>query len=472
LGLSFDDVLLIPRRSRISSRKYVDTSTYITKNVKLNIPMISLNMATVTESEMAISMAREGGIGIIHRFMPIEEQAKEVRKVKRSTGKIIEDPVTLHEGANLGDAIDLIESNNEITGLLIIDERNKLVGILTQRDIIFEKDRNKPIKELMTRKLVVANPEINIQEAKEILRKNKFEKLPLVDKNGFVKGLITMRDILHLEEYSNACRDKKGRLKVAAAIGVVGDYLERADALIREDVDVLVVDIAHGHSDLAIDAVKKLKNRFKVDILVGNVATAEGAKDLIEAGADGIKVGIGNGTICTTRMVAGAGVPQFTAISDVYKIGKKYKIPIINDGGIAISGNFCKALAAGANAVMFGSVFAGTDETPGAIIYRNGRQYKHYHGSTSYMSNVMKKERETKEEVKEFLRDTYVEGVESMVPYKGPVREVIHSFMKGLRSGMSYCNAKTLKELRENSKFIRITDNGLKESKPHDVLEI
>ena len=474
LGLSFDDVLLVPKKSSIESRRNVDTGAFITKNVKINIPMISLNMATVTESKMAIAMAREGGIGIVHRFMPIAEQAAEVRNVKRSTGRIIEDPVTLYEDTTLGDAIKVIESNNEITGLLVVNRENKLVGILTQRDIIFEKDENKPIRDLMTKKgeLIVANPAISIGDAKEVLRKNKFEKLPLVDGSGFVRGLITMRDILHLEEYSNACRDKKGRLKVAAAIGVVDDYLERAAALVKEGVDVLVVDVAHGHSDMTIKAIKTLKKKFKVDILAGNVATGEGARDLIKAGVDGIKVGVGNGTICTTRIVAGAGVPQFTAILDVYSVAKKHKIPVINDGGIASSGNFSKTLAAGASAVMFGSVFAGTDETPGPVVYKQGRQYKHYHGSTSYMSNVIKQKRETKEPVKEFLREAYVEGVESMVPYKGPVKEVIHAYMKGLKSGMSYCNAKNLVELRANSEFIRITDKGLKESMPHDVEEV
>jgi IMP dehydrogenase len=474
LGLSFDDVLLVPKRSSIESRRNVNTSTLITKNVRINLPMISLNMASVTESKMAIAMAREGGIGIIHRFMPIEEQAAEVRKVKRSTGRIIEDPVTLYEDTTLGDAIKIIESNNEITGLLVVDKESKLVGILTQRDIIFEKNTNKLISELMTKKenLVSADPLISIEKAKRILKDSRIEKLPLVDKEGYVKGLITIKDIMHLEEYNNACRDKKGRLRVAAAIGVVEDYLERASALVREGVDVLVVDIAHGHSEMAINAIKKLKKKVRVDILAGNIASADGAKDLIKAGVDGIKVGVGNGTICTTRIVTGAGVPQFTAVSDAYNVAKKYKIPVINDGGIASSGNFCKALSAGASAVMFGSVFAGTDETPGPVVYKQGKQYKHYHGSTAYMSNVIKQERETKVAVKEFLRDVYVEGVESMVPYKGPVKEVIHSFMKGLKSGMSYCNAKNLVELRNNAEFIRITDKGLREGMPHDVEEV
>jgi IMP dehydrogenase len=474
LGLSFDDVLLVPQKSSVESRRDVNTSSLITKNVRINIPMISLNMATVTESKMAIAMAREGGIGIIHRFMPISEQAVEVRKVKRSTGRIIEDPVTLYEDTTLGDAIKIIESNNEITGLLVVDKENKLGGILTQRDLIFEKDINKPIKELMTKKenLVCAKPSISIDSAKNILKENKFEKLPLVDEEGYVKGLITMRDIIHLEKYNNACRDKKGRLKVAAAIGIVDDYLERASALVKEGVDVLVVDVAHGHSDMTLKAIRNLKKKYKVDILAGNVATGAGARDLIKAGVDGIKVGIGNGTICTTRIVAGAGVPQFTAILDVYSVAKKYGVPVISDGGIASSGNFAKALAVGASAVMFGSVFAGTDETPGPVVYKQGRQYKHYHGSTSYMSNVIKQKRETKEPVKEFLRDVYVEGIESMVPYKGPVREVIYAYMKGLKSGMSYCNAKNLVGLRNNSEFIRITDKGLKESMPHDVEEV
>ena len=470
-ALSFDDVLLIPQKGTISSRSKVNLQTNITKNVKLNIPMISLNMSTVTESEMAIAMAREGGIGIIHRFLPIEEQALEVKRVKRSTGRRIEDPITIKDDKTLKDAIETIESNNEVTGLLIINKEERLTGILTQRDIIFEEDLNKPIRDLMTpRKDIITAPDnIKIVEAKKILKKHRIEKLPLIDKNDKVKGLITIKDIQHLEEYEKACRDEKGRLRVAAAIGVVGDYLERARALVKENVDVLVIDIAHGHSELAIKAIKEVKKKFKVDVLAGNVATYKGAEDLIKAGADGVKVGVGNGTICTTRIVTGVGVPQFSAISEASRAGKKYKIPIINDGGIATSGNFSKALAAGASAVMFGSVFAGTDETPGPIIYRNGKQYKHYHGSTSYTSNVMNEVRNKKSPVKKFLKETYVEGVESMVPYKGPVKEIIRAYSKGLMSCMSYCNSITLSELRNKSEFIRITDKGAKESSPHDV---
>ena len=472
-GLTFDDVLLVPKKSDIKSRKDVDTSSYITKNVKLNIPMISLNMATVTESEMAIAMAREGGIGIIHRFMPIKEQALEVKKVKRSIGKKIEDPITVYEDLTLRDAIEIIESN-KITALLVINKENKLIGILTQRDFVFEKNLDKKINELMTKrdKLITATENISVEEAKEILEKNRIEKLPLVDSEDNIKGLITTKAILHLEKYKNSCRDSKGRLRVAAAIGVVDDYLERAEALVKENVDVLVVDIAHAHSNNAINAVKKVKENFDVDVLVGNVATEEGAKDLIKAGADGIKVGIGNGTICTTREVAGAGVPQLTALEGAIKQGRKNKVPIISDGGIAKPGNFSKAVALGCSAVMFGSIFAGTEETPGPILYRKGKQFKQYHGSTSYLANVIKKERESKDKVKEHLKDAFVEGVESLVPFKGPVSMVINQYMKGLMSGMSYCGASNIKEMWKKAEFVKITQAGKIESGSHDVLNI
>ncbi len=473
-GVSFDDVLLVPQRTSIRSRKDTDTSTFITKNIKLNIPMISLCMSTVTESKMAIAMALEGGMGIIHRFMTIGEQAVEVRKVKKSMNRIIEDPVTISEEATLEEAIRNMEENNDVTGLLVVDHERKLVGILTKRDFAFERDMKKGVRELMTKKenLITANSNIDIKEASEILKKKKVEKLPLVDEENKVKGLITIKDIIDLEMHKNACRDKNGRLIVGAAIGIKGDYFERAEALVKEGVDVLVIDVAHAHSDLAIEAVKKIKENLDVDLIAGNVATAKGTEELIRAGVDGVKIGIGNGTICTTRIVAGAGVPQMTALMDAVEVGRRYNIPIISDGGIATSGNFAKALAVGASAHMFGSVFAGTEETPGPIIYKKGKQFKQYHGSTSYLANVIKKERETKTKVNDFLEDAFVEGVESLVPYKGPVREVINAFMKGLRSGMTYCGARTIPEMWTNAEFIEISAGGVRESGAHDVLEI
>lgn len=469
-ALTFDDVLLVPKKSDIVSRSLVNTSTYFTKNVKINIPIGSLQMATVTESDMAIAMAREGGIGIIHRFMPIEEQAAEVKRVKKSIGRVIENPLTAFPELRLGDALELMESN-DVTSLLITNKENKLSGILTKRDYVFEKNMDVEVKELMTKRdeIVTGSPEISLEEAKRMLVQNKIEKLPLVDSNDHIKGLIATKSIQHLEKHTNACRDKKGRLLVGAAVGVKEGFVERAQALVDANVDVIVLDIAHAHSKHGIETVKKLKSKFNVDVLAGNVATAEGAKDLIKAGADGIKVGIGNGTICTTRLVAGAGVPQFTAIQDCYKVGNKFGVPIVSEGGIAGIGNFVKALAAGANAHMFGSVFAGTTESPGPIVYRNGKRFKHYHGSTSYMNTLMRQTREEGKKVNGYLRDAHVEGVESFVPYKGPVSEILHSYVKGLKSGMSYCNANNIVEMHANAEFVRITNAGFKESGAHDV---
>ena len=473
-GFSFDDVLLVPQRTSVRSRKDTDTSTLITKNIKLNIPMISLCMSTVTESRMAISMALEGGMGIIHRFMSIEEQALEVRKVKKSMNRIIEDPLCISENSVLEEAVKVVEENNDVRSLLVVDREKKLAGILTRRDFAFEENMAKPVKELMTKRerLITANPNVGIEEAMRLLKENRIEKLPLVDNEDNVKGLITIKDIINLERYKNACRDKNGRLVVGAAIGIKGDYFERAEALVKEGVDVLVIDVAHAHSDLAIEAIKKIKECLGVELIAGNVATGKGTEDLIKAGADGVKIGIGNGTICTTRIVAGAGVPQMTALMEAVEVGRKYDIPIISDGGIATPGNFTKALAVGASAHMFGSVFAGTDETPGPIIYKKDKQFKQYHGSTSYLANVIKKERETKTKVNDFLEDAFVEGVESLVPYKGPVKGVINRFMKGLRSGMSYCGARTIPEMWENSEFIELSEGSVKESGAHDVIEV
>jgi IMP dehydrogenase len=472
-GYTYNDVLLVPKKFNLQSRRDIDVSTNITRNIKLNIPMISLCMATVTESNMAIAMAREGGIGIIHRFMPIEEQANEIKKVKRSTSNIVQDPVTVSSDKLLKDAIEINKIHN-VTGLLVTDSENKLVGMLTQRDFVFEENTNVPIVSLMTprEKLIVAEPNISIKEAKHLLTKHGIEKLPLVDSDNYIKGLVTIQDIKHLEEYKNACRDEKGRLRVAAAIGIKPGFLERAELLIKSGVDILVLDVAHAHTEPTLNAIKQIKSKFSIDLLAGNVATSQATEELIRAGVDGVKVGIGNGTICTTRVNTGAGVPQFTAMLEAVKIGKEYNIPIINDGGITTSGNFAKAIAVGASAVMFGSAFAGTHETPGPIVYRNGKQFKHYHGSTSYMSNVINQSRNDKEKVKEYLRDAFVEGVESMVPYKGPVSEVIHTYLKGLRSGMSYSGASNIKEMHSNSEFIEITSSGFAESNPHGIDEV
>jgi IMP dehydrogenase len=472
-GLTYDDVLMIPQRNDVESRSLVDTSTYITKNIKLNIPMASMNMATVTESEMAIAMASAGGMGFIHRFLPISEQAAEVRKVKRTVGMIIEDPLTCSKNLRLEDAIELMEINN-ISSLFVVNEFEKLIGIFTHRDYSFEKDMDKLVGDLMTpeEKLITGDTDIELNDAKNLLIKHKIEKIPLVDKDGKITGLICSKSIRHLEDHKNACRDKKGRLRVGAAVGIKGDYLERAEALVKEGVDILVLDVAHAHSEMALSSLRELKKKFNVDVLAGNIATGEAAKDLIKAGADGIKVGIGNGTICTTRIVAGCGMPQLTAIFDVVKVCKKHGVPVSNEGGIAAPGNFAKAIAAGCNAAIFGSVFAGSEETPGPIVYKNGKRYKHYHGSTSYISNVMKEAREKKKIVKKFLKDAYVEGVESLVPFKGPAKNAIDAYMKGLRSGATYCGARNIQEMQKRARFVRITNAGFKESGSHDVKEV
>jgi IMP dehydrogenase len=472
-GITYDDVLMIPQKNSVESRGDVNTSTYITRNVKLNIPMASLCMATVTEADMAIAMASMGGLGLIHRFLPISEQAAEVRKVKRMVGMVIEDPLTCYSDLALGDAIELMDSNH-ISSLFVVDRDSKLIGIFTSRDYNFETNMNKSVEELMTpkEKLITGASDISLADAKALLMKHRIEKLPLLNGGENITGLVCSKSIRHLEENKMACRDVKGRLRVGAAIGIKGDYLERAEALVKEGVDVLVVDVAHAYSDMTINAIKELKKRFDVDILAGNVATGEAAKALVKAGADGIKVGIGNGTICTTRIVAGSGRPQLSAVLEVVKACKKSGVPVSNEGGIAAPGNFAKAIAAGCNVAIFGSVFAGSKETPGPIVYKGGKRYKHYHGSTSYMANVMKESRENKTSVKKFLKEAYVEGVESLVPYKGNVKDIIESYMKGFRSGATYCGARNIPEMQKNVKFVKITDAGSKESAPHDVKEV
>ncbi len=472
LGLSYDDVLLVPKHSHISSRKETDVSTHLTKTIKLNIPLVSANMDTVTESKMAIAMAQQGGIGIIHQFMTIEEQCMQVRKVKRSTSYMIDEPLTIDENKTVDDALDVMEEH-EIKGLLVTNYEKKFTGLLTQRDILFETDFTKKIKEVMTLKerAIIAPVGTRRTEAKAIMHKYKVEKLPLVDEQGYIRGLITAKDILDTYKYKNASRDAKGRLLVGAAVGVRAGFLERVDALLREGTDVIVVDIAHGHSDLAINTIKAIKKQYPlVQIIAGNVATAEGTEALIKAGADAIKVGVGPGCGCITRLIAGAGVPQFTAVLNAVAIAKQYSIPIIADGGIKQSGDVAKALAAGATTVMCGSMFAGTDESPGFIVFRNGKRYKEYRGSASYEANHARMERETGKILKERF-DYTAEGVSGYVPHKGSVIEVINPLVNGLRSGISYCGASTIPEMQANASFVRITMAGMRESKSHDIEE-
>lgn len=472
LALSYDDVLLVPKHSHVSSRKETDVSTRLTKTICLKIPLVSANMDTVTESKMAIAMARFGGIGIIHQFMSIEEQCAEVRRVKRSTSYVIDEPLTIDENKTVEEALQLMETAG-IKGLLVTNYEKKFAGILTQRDILFETNFLRLVKEVMTPKerAITAPVGTRRTEAKEIMHKCKIEKLPLLDAEGFICGLITAKDILDTYKYKDSSRDAKGRLLVGAAVGVKEGFLERVDALLREGTDVLVVDIAHGHSDLALNTVKGIKERYPlVQLIAGNVATAAGCEALIKAGADAIKVGVGPGSGCSTRIVAGAGVPQLTAVLECARVARQQDIPIIADGGVKNSGDVAKAIAAGAATVMCGSIFAGTDESPGYVIMRNGKRYKEYRGSASYDANHARRQRETGKIIKERL-DYVPEGVAGYVLYKGSVTEVLHDLVGGLRSSVSYCGATTISEMQQNAEFARITASGMRESKPHDIEE-
>ncbi len=461
LALSYDDVLLVPKKTPLSSRSEADVKTLWTKNIFLNIPLVSSNMATVTEHKMAIAMAREGGLGVIHQFGTIEEQVREIKKVKRSTSYVIENPLSIDVSATIEEAVEKMKEEG-VTSLLV-KNGEELEGIFTSKDYLFEEDWNINITEVMTPKerLIIAQYGISMEEAKRILHKNRIEKLPLLE-NGIVKGLITTKDIKRKDLWPNACRDSKGRLRVGAAIGI-RDCLERAKALIDVGVDVLVLDVAHAHSDTVIQCLKELKSNFTIDIMVGNIATAEAAHDLIEAGADGLKVGIGPSPVCSTRIVSGAGIPQLTAIQNVVKVAKEHGIPVTADGGMKFPGDVVKAIAAGANTAYSGSFFAGTNEAPGMIVVKEGKRYKQYIGSASYESSHLRNEIKNGEKFEKRL-DTFVEGVSNLVDFKGPVNRIIKGIIRGLKSGISYCGAHNIKEMQENAEFVRITSAGWKES--------
>lgn len=466
-GLTFDDVLLLPAASDVLPSQ-VDTSTRITNRIQLNIPIVSAGMDTVTEARMAIAIAREGGIGVIHKNLSIEDQAGEVDKVKRSESGIIVDPVFLSPEHSISDALELM-ARYHISGVPIVDSDHKLVGILTNRDLKFEENFDQPIGNVMTKDNLVTAPEhTTLEEAKRILHKHRIEKLPLVDDNYRLKGLITIKDIEKARQYPNSAKDAHGRLRVAAAVGVGHDVMERASALVKAGVDVLVIDTAHGHSKRVVETTTLLKQEFgsQVDIISGNIATAEAAEALIAAGADAIKVGVGPGSICTTRIISGVGVPQLTAIWDCAQVAQKYGVPVIADGGIRYSGDIVKALAAGADAVMLGSIMAGTEESPGEIEIYQGRSYKVYRGMGSL--GAMKagsRDRYFQEDSSKLVP----EGVEGRVPYKGSVSETVFQLVGGLRSGMGYCGARNIKALKENVRFVRITPAGMHESHPHSV---
>ncbi|MVX62705.1 IMP dehydrogenase [Clostridium chromiireducens] len=463
---TFDDVLLVPNKSEILPKE-VSTKTNLTKKIQLNIPLMSAGMDTVTESKMAIAMAREGGIGIIHKNMTIEEQAKEVDRVKRQENGVITDPIFLSEDHLIQDAENLM-AQYRISGVPITTKEGKLIGIITNRDIIFETNYQRKISEVMTKDNLITSVETTtVEEAKEILKKHKVEKLPLVDKDGILKGLITMKDIEKVKKFPNAAKDSKGRLLCGAAVGVTGNMMERVDALVKAHVDVITLDTAHGHSKGVLDAVTQIKKVYPdLQVIAGNVATAGATEDLIKAGADCVKVGIGPGSICTTRVVAGVGVPQLTAVMDCAEVGKKYGVPVIADGGLKYSGDVVKALAAGASVAMMGSLFAGCEEAPGEMEIYQGRSYKVYRGMGSLAAmECGSKDRYFQEGNKKLVP----EGVEGRVAYKGFVSDTIFQLMGGIQSGMGYLGAKNFDLLYETANFVVQTASGYRESHPHDI---
>ncbi|EHS59874.1 IMP dehydrogenase [Paenibacillus sp. Aloe-11] len=465
-GLTFDDVLLVPRKSEVLPKE-VSVATRLSDNVKLNIPLMSAGMDTVTEAVLAIAMAREGGIGIIHKNMSIEQQAEEVDRVKRSESGVITNPFSLNPDHLVSDA-EAVMGKYRISGVPIVNEENKLVGIITNRDLRFIHDFNLKISEVMTKKeLVTAPVGTTLQEAEVILQKHKIEKLPLVDDENYLKGLITIKDIEKAIQFPNAAKDTQGRLLVGAAVGISKDTFDRTEALVKAGVDVIVVDSAHGHHINIIEAVRKLRSAYPdLTIVAGNVATGDGTRELIEAGASVVKVGIGPGSICTTRVIAGIGVPQITAIYDCATVAREYNIPIIADGGIKYSGEITKAIAAGASAVMLGSLFAGTEESPGESEIYQGRRFKVYRGMGSMAAMKQgSKDRYFQDDDKKLVP----EGIEGRVAYKGPLSDTVHQLLGGLRSGMGYCGTANIEELRNDTSFIRITGAGLRESHPHDV---
>lgn len=480
-GITFDDVLLVPKRFPLASRQDVDTSAWLTRTICLHIPILSANMDTVTEANMAIAMARAGGLGIIHRFMSIEEQVKQVQRVKRAEGLMVENPHAIHQDASIAEAIKLMKMY-EIGGLVVTNGGDQLIGLITQRDVLFAADTSAPVHSVMTKpeKIISVLPETPPAEIRRILHENRLEKLPVIDEQGRFVGLITAQDLIKQQEHPHASKDERGRLRVGAAIGVSAHNLERAAALLEAGADLLVLDIAHGHADPCIEMLQRLRAAFpRAQIVAGNVASAEGARDLALAGADAIKVGIGPGSICTTRIVTGFGVPQLTAIMDSVAGLREAGLdtPVIADGGIRSSGDLVKALAAGASLVMIGSLFAGSEEAPGAPVIREGQKFKVVRGMASLGAAISRRERERDpdDESAESQVDwekVVPEGVEAVVPYRGHVQEILFQLVGGLRSGLSYGGARNIRELQENAEFIQITPAGIKESSYHDVRKI
>lgn len=468
-ALTYDDVLLVPQYSDVDSRRALSTRSRLTQKIFLNAPIVSANMDVVTESEMAIAMAREGGIGIIHRFMTIAEQARQIEKVKKAESFVVDKPITLTDKSSVGDVKRVVEET-DTGGILIVDEKEKLVGIVTTRDLLFENDDTKSVVAIMTKNVISASKDTSLSEAEKLLHQHRIEKLPLVDKEGKVAGLITLKDIMKVIKYPTATKDAKGRLAVGAAVGVRDKEMRRVEATLNAGADCIVVDIAHGDSHLEIEMIKNIRKHFpQAQIIGGNVATADGTKRLIDAGVDAVKVGVGPGSICITRQVAGSGVPQLTAVMEAAKAAKEYDIPIIADGGIRFPGDVAKAIAAGASTVMIGSLLAGTDESPGMMMTRRGHKYKASRGMASLTANIERNKREGNDLTKEEIEDYVAEGVEAAVPYRGKVREVLTQLIGGLQSGMSYSGAHSIEEFQEKAVFVRMTGAGLKESGPHDV---
>ena len=470
VALTYDDVLLVPQYSNVESRRKLSTRTQLTSKISMEIPIVSANMDTVTEHEMGIVMARAGGIGFIHRFMTIDDQVRQVMRVKKAESYVVDNPITLKASDTVGDVKRIVEETYT-GGIVILDDAEKVVGIITTRDLLFEENGHRLLSELMTGEVITAPSSTTLKQAEKVLHEHRIEKLPLVDSEGHLTGLITVKDIMKLKEYPKSTKDMRGRLAVGAAVGVKETELKRVERLLNAGADCIVVDIAHGDSKLEIEIIRQIRKNFpQAQIVGGNVATAEGTQRLIDAGADAVKVGVGPGSICITRIVAGAGVPQLTAVMGCVAVARPQGIPIIADGGIRTSGDIVKALAAGASTVMIGSLLAGTDESPGMLMTRKGHRYKTSRGMASLQANLARKVREGEGEItKEEIEDYVSEGVDAAVPYRGSAREMLTQLVGGLQSGMSYTNAHSVEELHEKAVLVRMTSIGLKESHPHDV---
>lgn len=468
-ALTYDDVMLVPQYSDVDSRRTLSTKSWLTRKISLQVPIVSANMDVVTETEMAITMAREGGIGMIHRFMTIAEQARQIQRVKKAESFIVDHPITMSEDHTVGDVKRIVEETGT-GGILILDREEKLIGIVSTRDLLFETDDSKPVTRIMSRNVHSAPPGTSLKEAERLLHEYRVEKLPLVDGSGKVAGLVTLKDIMKITQFPKATKDAKGRLSVGAAVGVRDREMRRVEAVLQAGADCIVVDIAHGDSHLEIEMIRSIRSHFPdTQIIGGNVATADGTKRLIEAGVDAVKVGVGPGSICITRLVAGSGVPQLTAVIECAMAAREYGIPVIADGGIRQPGDVAKALAAGAHTVMIGSMLAGTDESPGMIMTRRGHRYKASRGMASLEANIERNKREGNDLTQEEIEDYVAEGVEAAVPYRGKAREVLTQLVGGLQSGMSYSGAHSVEELQQKAIFVRMTGAGQRESGPHDV---